>query len=86
MKLWLLVALSFLLLIGLATIVGRKAALRLIRERRLRVDRFKLGRKIGEIEEAVFRSNAVRAAIEDYAAGHGLSTEAAESQARRYLR
>lgn len=86
MKLWLLVALALLLVIGLATIVGRKAALRLIRERRLRVDRFKLGRKIGEIEEAVFRSKAVRSAIEDYAAGHGLSTAAAEIQARRYLR
>ena len=70
----------------LAALVGRRTALRLIRERRIRIDRFKLGRKIGEIEREVFSSPTVLDAIVRNAREREVGVDDARVLAERYLR
>ena len=65
---------------------ARRHARRLQRDRRIHVDRFKLKRRHAEIELEVFASREVVEAIRAYAREHAVSTEAAASQARGYLR
>lgn len=65
--------------------LGRRSALRLMRERRIHVDRFKLKRRHADIELEVFGSEPVVTAIKGYAKEHHVSIEAARRQARLYL-
>ncbi|MDX1584268.1 MAG: 1-acyl-sn-glycerol-3-phosphate acyltransferase [Thermoanaerobaculia bacterium] len=86
MKTWfiitVLVGLTFLLL----ALVGRRMALELIRERRVRIDRFKLRRKLGEIEREVFSSSRVIDAIVDHANENEVPVDRARAIAEAYLR
>lgn len=86
MKTWLLIVAAVALSVLLAAIVGRRLALELIRERRLRVDRFKLRRKFGEIERDVFSSRPVVDAIVAHARSHGVPVDHAQALAESYLR
>ncbi len=86
MKTWLIATVLVGLVVILAVLVGRRAAVRLIRERKLRVDRFKLGRKIGEIEREVFASGVVIDAIVRHARERGVTVDEARVRAEKYLR
>ncbi|HEY5611320.1 MAG TPA: 1-acyl-sn-glycerol-3-phosphate acyltransferase [Thermoanaerobaculia bacterium] len=72
---------------GVATIalLARRHARGLIRERRIRIDRFKLRRKHAEIRLDVFSDPEVIAAIRAYAKEHHIEVAAAERQAHLYL-
>ena len=83
----------YLLGAGVAAIVlsiagvawGKKSARRLQRERRIRIDRFKLKRRHAEIELEVFGSPEIVRAVQTYAREHHVTIEEARAQARRYL-
>jgi glycerol-3-phosphate O-acyltransferase len=64
---------------------GKRHARRLQRERRIRVDRFKLKRRHAEIELEVFGSPEIVRAVQTYAKEHHVSIEQARDQARKYL-
>jgi glycerol-3-phosphate O-acyltransferase len=64
---------------------GKKSARKLQRERRIRIDRFKLKRRHAEIELEVFGSPEIVRAIQTYAKEHHVTIEQARAQARRYL-
>lgn len=64
---------------------GKKSARKLQRERRIRIDRFKLKRRHAEIELEVFGSPEIVRAIQAYAKEHHVTIEEARAQARRYL-
>ena len=68
-----------------AVTLGKRHARRFQRERRIRVDRFKLKRRHAAIEAEVFGSPEIAAAIDNYAREHRTSTEQATRQARAYL-
>jgi glycerol-3-phosphate O-acyltransferase len=77
--------------VSLAAIVAgaafaKRHARRLQRERRIRVDRFKLKRRHAQIELEVFGSREIVEAIEHYAREHHVSIEQAKRQAQTYLR
>src|SRR5687767_4999003 len=77
-------------LFGAAAVVAiaflaRRHALALIRDRRLRIDRFKLRSKHAEIRLDVFSDPEVVEAIRAYAKEHRIEVAAAERQARVYL-
>ena len=64
---------------------GKRSARRLQRERRIRIDKFKLKRRHAEIELEVFGSPEIVRAVQTYAKDHHVSVEAARDQARKYL-
>lgn len=68
-----------------AAAFARKHARALMRARRIHVDRFKLKSRHAKIEEEVFSSAGVQAAIEEYSSSHDVSRASAERQARQYL-
>jgi glycerol-3-phosphate O-acyltransferase len=78
------VAIAVLVVIGAA--YGKRHARRLQRERRIRVDRFKLKRRHAEIELEVFGSRDIVRAIQDYARQHHVSVDEAKRQAGIYLK
>jgi glycerol-3-phosphate O-acyltransferase len=80
----LLIAIVGLALVGV--VFGKKDARRLQRERRIRVDRFKLKRRHAEIELEVFGSREIVRAIQDYARQHHVSVDEARKQAGVYLK
>lgn len=77
------VALALLVAIGAG--YGKRHARRLQRERRIRVDRFKLKRRHAEIELEVFGSREIVKAVQDYAKQHHVSIDEAKRQGRQYL-
>ncbi|HEX7807628.1 MAG TPA: 1-acyl-sn-glycerol-3-phosphate acyltransferase, partial [Thermoanaerobaculia bacterium] len=82
----LIAAVVALLVIGIgAAIYGKKHARRFQRERRIRVDRFKLKRRHAEIELEVFGSPEIVRAVQQYAKDHHVTIEQARKQARTYL-
>ncbi len=69
-----------------AVAFGKRHARRYQRERRIRVDRFKLKRRHAEIELEVFGSREIVEAVQNYARDHHVSIEQATRQAKAYLR
>ena len=69
-----------------AFILGKRSARRLQRQRRIRIDRFKLKRRHADIELEVFGSREVVQAVQTYAKENHVTTEEAMRQARMYLR
>lgn len=83
---WLLGALAAALVVAVAAAAfGKRHARRFQRERRIRIDRFKLKRRHAEIELEVFGSREVVHAVQAYARDHHVSVDEARVQARRYL-
>jgi glycerol-3-phosphate O-acyltransferase len=82
---WIEISIVLVVLALLVSALANRHARRLIRERRLRVDRFKTRRKHTEIRLEVFGSPIVVEAVKQYARDHHVSLEAAERQARIYL-
>src|SRR5829696_7427173 len=68
-----------------AVAYGKRHARRFQRERRIRVDKFKLKRRHAEIELEVFGSREVVQAVQTYARDHHVSIEQAKKQAQTYL-
>jgi glycerol-3-phosphate O-acyltransferase len=86
MKLLLLAAAGLAAVLAIAGVAwGKRHARRLQRERRIRVDRFKLKRRHAEIELEVFGSPEIVRAVQTYAKEHHVSIEQARDQARKYL-
>ena len=85
MNRYLLIAVVLITLVAVAVAVGRRSARRLVRTRRIRIDRFKLRRKHTEIQMEVFSDKEVVAAIRHYAREHKVPIEEAHSQAQTYL-
>jgi glycerol-3-phosphate O-acyltransferase len=82
-----IVAVVVLVLASAAAVAfGKRHARRLQRERRIRVDRFKLKRRHAEIELEVFGSREIVEAVQTYARDHHVSVEQATRQARLYLK
>ncbi len=81
------IAVAAVIVVGVAAyLFGKRHARRLQRQRRIRIDRFKLKRRHADIELEVFGSREVVQAIQGYAKEHHLHTEAAMKQAKEYLR
>ena len=72
-------------IVVVALVFGKRHARRLQRQRRIRIDRFKLKRRHAEIELEVFGSREVVDAVRLYAKEHHVSIETATKQARIYL-
>ncbi|HEU5162111.1 MAG TPA: 1-acyl-sn-glycerol-3-phosphate acyltransferase [Thermoanaerobaculia bacterium] len=70
----------------LALLLAPRSARRLIREKKLRIERFKLKRKHEEIAAAVFASARVRSAIVAWSAERGVAESEGERKAREYFR
>jgi len=86
MNFWVLGAAVTIVALATAGVAwGKRSARRLQRERRIRIDRFKLKRRHAEIELEVFGSAEIVRAIQQYAKDHHVSIEAARAQARKYL-
>jgi glycerol-3-phosphate O-acyltransferase len=85
MATWVQVTIGLVVVAVLVSALANRHARRLIRERRLRVDRYKMRRKHTEIRLEVFGSPRVVDAVKQYAREHHVSLEAAERQARLYL-
>ena len=82
----LIVAVVVLVIASAAAVVwGKRHARRFQRERRIRVDRFKLKRRHAEIELEVFGSREIVQAVQAYARDHHVSVEQATRQAKVYL-
>jgi glycerol-3-phosphate O-acyltransferase len=84
-----LLVLAGLVLVALvipAAAYAKKHARRLQRERRIRINRFKLKSRYAEIELEVFGSREVVQAVQSYAKEHHVAVEQARDQARKYLR
>jgi glycerol-3-phosphate O-acyltransferase len=75
-----------IVLLAFAFALGKRHARRLQRQRRIRIDRFKLKRRHADIELEVFGSRDVVQAVQAYAKENHVSTEEAMKQARMYLR
>lgn len=86
MKTWFIIVVLVGLTMLLLALVGRRMALRLIHEKRIRIDRFKLRRKLGEIEREVFASPSVIDAIVTHANEKGIPIERSRQIAEGYLR
>jgi glycerol-3-phosphate O-acyltransferase len=78
-------AIVVVVLAVIAAVFGKRHARKFQRERRIRVDRFKLKRRHAEIELEVFGSRDIVREIQDYAKQHHVSVEQARRQARQYL-
>ena len=75
-----------LVALGIAAVAwGKRSARRLQRERRIRIDRFKLKRRHAQIELEVFGSPEIVRAIQHYSKEHRVSVEEARAQAAKYL-
>lgn len=86
MNLLLLAAVGLAAVLAIAGVAwGKRHARRFQRERRIRVDRFKLKRRHAEIELEVFGSPEIVRAVQTYAKEHHVSIEQAREQARKYL-
>ena len=86
MTLLLIAALVVLALAIPVAAYAKKHARRLQRERRIRIDRFKLKSRYAEIELEVFGSREIVQAVQNYAKEHHVSIDQAKQQARKYLR
>lgn len=86
MNTFVVLAIVLVALVGVAAFFGKRHARRFQRERRIRVDRFKLKRRHAEIELEVFGSREIVRAIQDYAKAHHVSVEQAKRQAGIYLK
>src|SRR5712692_4416044 len=73
-------------LIAALTLLGKRHARRLQRERKIHIDRFKLKRRHAAIELEVFGSREVVEAVRGYAKEHHVSIEDASRRAHGYLR
>lgn len=85
MATWMEITIGLVVLTVVVSALANRHARRLIRERRLRIDRYKMRRKHTEIRLEVFGSPRVVDAVKQYAREHRVSLEAAERQARIYL-
>jgi glycerol-3-phosphate O-acyltransferase len=85
MAFWVEVTIVGAVLVLLVSALANRHARRLIRERRLRIDRYKTRRKHAEIRLEVFASPRVVEAVKQYAKEHRVTLDAAERQARIYL-
>lgn len=86
MNLFLLGAAVAVVVLAIAGVTwGKRSARRLQRERRIRIDKFKLKRRHAEIELEVFGSPEIVRAVQGYAKEHHVSIEQARAQARKYL-
>lgn len=83
---WAVAAAVALVAAVVAILVAPRAARRLIRERKLHVERFKLARKHEEIAAAVFASERVRREIAAWARARGVPEAEGEAKARQYFR
>ena len=86
MNLLLIAAIVVVVLAIPLTMFGKRHARRLQRERRIRIDRFKLKSRYAEIELEVFGSREIVQAVQTYAKDHHVSIDVASQQARKYLR
>jgi glycerol-3-phosphate O-acyltransferase len=85
MTTWLIGGAMALAVAVLFFLLAPRAARNLIRERRLRVERFKLARKHDEIAAAVFASERVRREIAQWARERGVPEAEGERKARQYF-
>ncbi|HEY0593541.1 MAG TPA: 1-acyl-sn-glycerol-3-phosphate acyltransferase [Thermoanaerobaculia bacterium] len=83
---WIAAAAAALIAAAVVILVAPRAARRLIRERKLHVERFKLKRKHDEIAAAVFASERVRREIAAWSREHGVPLGEGERRARQYFR
>jgi glycerol-3-phosphate O-acyltransferase len=82
----LLVVLAAVLIVAaVALVVGKRHARRYQRQRKIRIDRFKLKRRHADIELEVFGSREVVDAVRVYAKEHHVTTEEATKRAKQYL-
>jgi glycerol-3-phosphate O-acyltransferase len=86
MNTFLIAAAAIVVLALIAAAIGKRHARRFQRERRIRVDRFKLKRRHAEIELEVFGSREIVRAIQEYAKQHHVSVDEAKHQAGKYLK
>jgi glycerol-3-phosphate O-acyltransferase len=83
----LLVAAAIAVVLAIPAVIwGKRHARRLQRERRIRIDRFKLKSRYAEVELEVFGSREIVQAVQTYARDHHVSIEQARRQALAYLR
>ncbi len=85
MATWIEVTIAVVAFVLIVSALANRHARRLIRERKLRIDKFKTRRKHTEIRLEVFGSPRVVDAVKQYARDHHVTLEAAERQARLYL-
>ncbi|HUR81860.1 MAG TPA: 1-acyl-sn-glycerol-3-phosphate acyltransferase [Thermoanaerobaculia bacterium] len=86
MSVYLLAAAAIAIVLAILGVAwGKNSARKLQRERRIRIDQFKLKRRHAEIELEVFGSPEIVRAVQNYAKEHHVSVEAARAQARKYL-
>src|SRR5215212_8660209 len=86
MSVYLLAAAAIAIVLTIIGVVwGKTSARKLQRERRIRIDQFKLKRRHAEIELEVFGSPEIVRAVQNYAKEHHVSVEQARDQARKYL-
>jgi glycerol-3-phosphate O-acyltransferase len=86
MNFYLLGAAAAVVVLAIASVTwGKRSARKLQRERRIRIDKFKLKRRHAEIELEVFGSPEVVRAVQNYAKEHHVSVEQAREQAKKYL-
>ncbi|MDQ3283144.1 MAG: 1-acyl-sn-glycerol-3-phosphate acyltransferase [Acidobacteriota bacterium] len=85
MKTLLIVVTAIGVLAVAIAIYAKRHARRLLRERKIRIDQFKLKRRHAEIELEVFGSRELVQAVQAYAREHHVTIEEAREQARRYL-
>src|SRR5947209_13610400 len=78
-------AAAALILVVIALVLGKRHARRLQRQRRIRIDRFKLKRRHAAIELEVFGSREVVDAVRAYAKENHVSIEEASARAHQYL-
>jgi len=76
---------AMLIVAAVALVVGKRHARRFQRQRKIRIDRFKLKRRHADIELEVFGSREVVDAVRVYAKEQHVSTEEATKRARQYL-
>lgn len=77
---------AVVVLSAIALIFGKRSARRLQRQRRIRIDRYKLKRRHAEIELEVFGGREVVDAVRTYAKEHHVSIDEASKRAHQYLR
>lgn len=86
MTTYLWIAAGLAVLVFAAAFFGRKYARHFMHSRGIRIDRFKLKKKHGEIELEVFGDRDVVQAVKTYAREHHVPVDEARRQAGRYLR
>jgi glycerol-3-phosphate O-acyltransferase len=85
MQTYALIAAAAVVLIFLVSVLLRRYAFALMRERNIKLERFKLKSRHTAIAQQVFASAEVQAAMQQYASENQVSIEAAQRQARIYL-